>query len=465
MMAVVALGFTFSGGLATANSLDDWRAFAASSGKEKHAKWVELISDPEAVALAKEWADFRGYTASSLIAAADIPAELKPGLIINKENVDSFPWLAKYLPAGSLNQIKSNKWFSWDQIVIVPTNTYYMPGTTLKATKEVIEKKLGFTINEKGELLAADGSYGLLSPKTAAAMPFTNPKNGLELNWLNVANGVGNDNVLFKPVVFHACNSSNKLERKYEAYLWWQKFHGRTLLPPFGSVAHKEDFVQGGALYFLKPRDIRGLAGVRLRYAAVDKDDSFQVFLPGLKRTRILSGSDAQDPLAAGLEITWDEWRGYWQKTDPRKFSYSMAGEGFVLVQPEVGRVYDPFETKGNGCQVKSVEMELRPVWILEITDKTHKYQYSKRRIYIDKESYILQYAEMYDKRGNLWRVWDDARYWDPKTGASGWRNVVEWNLISKRMTELLQTEAWGEDLVKSTPPSIFDIDQLRDFR
>ena len=215
---------------------------------------------------------------------------------------------------------------------------------------------------------------------------------------------------------------------------------------------------------FLQPFDVRGLAAVRLRYAAADRDDDFRVFIPGLRRTRVLAGSDGQDPMAAGLEITWDEWRGYWLKTNPEAFDYKLAGEGFILAQPETGHVYNPAQRDESRCHVSKVELELRPVWILEIDDKKGDYQYSKRRIYIDKENYYLQHEEMYDRRGNLWRVWDDVRDFDPKTGQAMWKTVLEWNPISHRLTHLSMESSW-DTVHKEPSATTFDIDLLRDYR
>ncbi|MFC7049971.1 outer membrane lipoprotein-sorting protein [Emcibacter nanhaiensis] len=441
--------------------VEDWKAYAAQTGEQKHAEWVKLISDPEAVKLAKEWAELRGYTASSLVAKADLPADLKPGLVINKDNISQYPWLKDYMPKAIMDRLQSGDWFQWKEIVIVPTNSYYMQRGVMEETREAVKEGRTFTATPEGNLLTGEGKHALA---TQGALPFIHPKNGLELNWQFVAHGVSIDNLAFKPVKFDVCDSSNNLEREYEGALWWQKFHGRKDYPPYGSVPNTENIVEGGGMYFLKPFDVRGLAAVRLRYAEADRDDDFRVFIPGLRRTRVLAGSDGQDPMAAGLEITWDEWRGYWLKTDPKSFEYNLVGEGFILAQPETGHVYDPATRSENGCQMDRVELELRPVWILEIDDKEGNYQYSKRRIYIDKENYYLQHEEMYDRRGNLWRVWDDVRDFDPKTGQAMWKTVVEWNPISNRLTHLDMTSSWGT--VDEEPSSaIFDIDHLRDYR
>ncbi len=49
---------------------------------------------------------------------------------------------------------------------------------------------------------------------------------------------------------------------------------------------------------------------------------------------------------------------------------------------------------------------ELRPkVFILEGTPKVEEYAYGKRVIYIDKESYVVPYTDLYDRNMQLWKV------------------------------------------------------------
>ena len=134
-----------------------------------------------------------------------------------------------------------------------------------------------------------------------------------------------------------------------------------------------------------------------------------------------------------------------------------------MLAQGETGGVYNTATMDDSRCQISSIEMELRPVWILEVTDKTGKYVYGKRRLYIDKEFYYVQHQEMYDARGNLMRVLDDGRDWDPKTGLGMWRNYLVWNVISKRSNIMEFTSQW--DVLNEDMDGIFDIDLLRDYR
>jgi len=465
MMASVLAVLSFAPPV-TADSnqaLEDWKAFAAQSGNPDHAKWVAAISKPEAIALAKEWKALRGYDAQDLIAKGNIPADLKPGLKISKANAAQYPWLADYMPKEMYDaMMAADGWL--DEISIVPSNTYYMHKGVLSATKAMQTKGVQPLTNDKGELVNPDGSYTLINGDTANAIPFLHPKNGLELNWSYVAHAVGTETLFFQPIAMNACSPDGTLDRQYKADLWWQKFHGRNTVGVRGDIPGKERFIEGGAIFFTEPYDVRGLAGVRQRYPEAGKDDDFKVFIPSLRRTRVLTGSDAQDPLASGLELTWDDWRAYWGKTDIDKFDYKLVGEGYVLASPEVGYVYDSAKLAESQCKWISMELELRPVWILEITDKTGKYMYSKRTSWVDKENYYMQYHMTYDPRGNPLRNWDDSRSWRPFDGDAQWRHVTVYNAINKRFNTLFMTPNW-DDRATGVTDEQFDVDQLRDYQ
>jgi len=447
----------------TNQALEDWKAFAAEQKNPNYDKWVKLISAPEAIRLAKEWKDLRGYDAHDLIAKTELPADLKPGLVITKANKADYPWLKDYLPKEMFEAL-DNKWGNIGQIKIVPTNTYYMHEGYLKGTKALIDNKTQLKISEDGNLLYEDGSYALMSGDATTAIPFLKPKNGIELNWDYVAHSTNSDTLSFNPVEMNACTSDGKLDREYRADLWWWHYHNRTNVAPMGDVYGKEKFIEGGSVFFLEPNDIRGLAGVRQRYAESGKEDDFKVFIPSLRRTRLLTGSDSQDPLASGLELTWDDWRSYWVKTDTNNFDYKLVGEAIILASPEVGHAYGSQVMTADKCNWASIEVELRPTWILEITDKTGKYQYSKRRTYIDKEFYYAQYQMTWDPRGNPFRNWDEVRDFRPSIGDMQWKSTMITNQVTHRASTLEMNSTWeGRD--EEVTDEMFDIDQLRDYQ
>lgn len=464
VFSLLAVSLTHQVSAADTNrALEAWKAFAAKSDNPNYKKWVAEISKPEAIALAKKWKDLRGYDAYDLLDKVKLPAELKPGLVITKDNMNKYKWLKDYLPNEIYNHLTS-KWSHIEKITIVPTNTYYMHKGYLKGTQELKDKNIKLQINKKGELVYPDGKYALMSGPGATSIPFLHPKNGLELNWDYVAHSVDTDTLDFEPIHMRACTEDSKIDSEFKADLWWWHYHNRQNVAPFGDIEGKEDYIEGGSVFFKEPYDIRGLAGVRQRYPEAGKDDDFKVFIPSLRRTRVLTGSDAQDPIASGQELTWDDWRAYWGKTDVDKFEYKLVGETFILASPEVGYIYDSSVLTKDQCNYKSMEMELRPVWILDIIDKTGKYMYSKRRTWVDKEFFYMQYHMTWDPRGNPFRNWEDSRAWRPTEGDAQWRSVMVNNYILKRMSTLFMTPNW-DDRGDRITDEMFDVDQLRDYQ
>lgn len=459
--ALALLGAVAGTGSAhAAEWVDEWRALAKQTGFEGHAKFAEMLAKPEAIKLAGDWQAFLGYSARSIIAQSNIPAELKPGLEVTRETAAKYPWLKDYLPAPSYDRLMSTDWFRWGKIRIVPTTPYTLSANRLAATRKAQAEGAAFSVNDKGELIDAKGGFGLID---SDALPFTKPKSGIELYWAFLAHGIANENLEFKPLALDACLPSNKVDRSYKLHLWWQKMHGRVDVAPLGAIKGEDDVIEAGSVIFLEPYDVAGLAASRRRFAAADKPDDFRAFVPSLKRTRILAGSDSQDPMAAGFEATWDEWRQTWMKPDVKNFDFKIVGEKLILAQPETGHAYNPAQSSGNPCEIDVIDLELRPVWVLEVTDKTGNYIYGKRRIYIDKEFWYAQYQEMYDQKGNLWRVIDDARDMIPEKGLWMWRNYVMWNLISNRYNRIEMTADWS--ILDRPMEGLFDVHVLRDLR
>ena len=453
--------------------IQEWKAFAETTGKPEDQRWVELITYPNAVKLSNAWSKWRGFDAPTLVKkgreAGKIPAEVKPGLVITAENVDTIPGLKEMIPGVWYARIKDKEWYSWKNIRIVPTSHYYFNSGKLKG---FIEEKGEFSVDpttgglkikgcttcEAGKVLPED--WGQKSVKIAFA---PTPKDGLELAWTHILNNVVSDNLFFKPIEFILCDANNKIERTYSAHLWWQNFWGRSTYPPTPAIPGTPgtDY-QGGAVFFTHPLDVKGLSGARIRHFDPDEEDYFPVFVPFLKRTRILAGSDTQDPMCAGCDVVWDDWRAYWQRMDARQTEYKLEGEGFVLAFPNHGMVGDMW--KMENCSLSDIDMEIRPVWKLGIYDKTGKYVYSKRVIWVDKDWFDHTAQEIYDRRGNLWKGWSWVRYWDPRSGEGMWRNAPIWDHLNKHLTLVRMNVDFHQAMV-GTKKEYFDIESLKNYQ
>lgn len=451
----------------------EWRAFAESSGKAADKRWVDLISAEDAIKLSNAWSRWRGFDAPRLVEQARsegrIPPEVKPGLVIDASNVDSIPGIKSLLLPWDVDRLKDPTWFRWKNIRIVPTSHYYMNSGKLR----------GF-YDEKGEFVL-DRSTGSLRIKNcttcdptkviaedwgqkAVPVPFVpNPKDGLELVWAYLGHNVGSDTLVAKPVDFILCNADNQIERTYSAHIWWMNFWGRATFDPkpFVPGTSPEDF-QAGSIFFTSPMDVKGLCGARTRHFDPKVQDSFKVFVPSLRRTRVMTGSDTQDPLCGGCDLIWDDWRSYWQFPDLDQTEFTLEGEGFVLAIPEHGMVGNAWTM--NQCSLSDIDMEIRPVWILHIKDKTGKYVYSERRVWIDKDWWDMQEEVRYDRRQNMWRAWQGVITWDPRTGESQYHSGIIYDPINKHVT-IVQMNSDFRQAMSEVKKEYFDIETLKNYQ
>jgi len=390
-----------------------WEDAVARTKNSEWEKWLKEISTPEAIELGKAWAEYLGYDAVSLLMKANPAPDIKPGLVIDGENYKDFPGLKKLLPGPLYERIKKGTYAQLAEIRIVPTTHMYDSWGMLKYTKE-------------GEGKCRLDSRNMLQG-WKAGNPFPRPKNGAELIWAFDRKGFA-DNLSFNPITFLLFDKNEKQERSLIGYLYWWKSMGRVNREPM--PVDREGVYEYGSIVFTYPFDVKGFAAVRTRYEDPDKPDYFIAWLPSLRRTRLFSGTDTQDPMF-GSDVAWDDWKVMWQKisADIYPNEYDIVGETFILAP--VWRNY-PFKVlKGKFY----LDWEIRPVWILDVISKDKSYQYSKRRMWIDKEIYLPRYAELYDQRGNNWRDWLTLWGWDPKTGyLSAWGAEVI-DVINKHRT------------------------------
>jgi len=391
-----------------------WEDFVKENPKPEWVEWYKKISSPEALKLGKEWAELLGYDVISLTSNSTIAPDIKPGLVINSKNYRNYPGLKELLPKPVYERLAEGAYAQIPEIRIVPPTHYYYS----KGMLEVTKKNLGMaSLDDRGMLKNWHGG-----------LPFIPPKNGKELMWNFDRASIGADNLNFSPIIWILFDKKDKLERTVKANIYWRMMQGRTDIPPLGNIS--ETIFEMGSAVFLYPFDVRGFSMVRTRFADPDKPDYFIAWVPSIRRTRLFSGSDTQDPMF-GTDITWDDWKNSWQKISPDIYpnEYKIVGETEILAP-----VYRDYMFRREGGKVY-IDWERRPVWILDQISKDKSYIYSIRRLYIDKETFRARHSQLFDPRGRLWRVWLEMKYFDPKTGYWSWWGGDIWDVINKHRT------------------------------
>lgn len=150
---------------------------------------------------------------------------------------------------------------------------------------------------------------------------------------------------------------------------------------------------------------------------------------PGTRRLRKTPDVGFDFPMDTGPRVV-DEQNGY--NGSPERFDWKLVGRKEMIVPfnnyklDSRGLKYkDMITTKGHP-NPDHIRFELRRVWIVEGTLKPSlRHIYSKRRFYVEEDSWHKVVADQYDRRGQLWRVSMDGMIY--AYDAKAYYNNVSW--------------------------------------
>lgn len=376
---------------------------------------------PEAENLYKQWSELIDFSSVDYVKENDPAPEIKAGLVITPQNAKDYPGLKKVLPETIYRRLDPDCFLPIETMTIVDTRPRYFSQAAIDATRKFYK-----TVRLNKETLAMEGYK--------AGIPFPFVTDPLHIVWNHVM-GINHytDNAWFDPIAATTYSKARKPDSMWKANFGAWVVQGR-LYSDVGPN-HESGFFKGHAeidrrtMLTTYPQDLRGTAFLRIKYFDVAKQDYFVSYLPGLKRIRILSGSDAQDPII-GSELSWDMW-GIESQKQPSKTIFPNAYKILdkrIFLQP----TYPPRpSTEIHGEQFVA-KWEKRPVWLLEILSLDPTYVYSKRIMYADMEIFKAIYEEYYDRRGELCRAYIDYKYMLPN-GFSTWEGVSVLNWITQR--------------------------------
>jgi hypothetical protein len=165
------------------------------------------------------------------------------------------------------------------------------------------------------------------------------------------------------------------------------------------------------SFYFgqLAPRDLYGNVVSITNYLDPNKFDLFFLYVNSLRRLRRLSATDAQDS-AVGQDVIYEDFEGFNQQLTPKRFPYKFRivaeREYLIPVVPPDGSSY---YTKTG--EIKGLQFERRPLYVIEMLQQDSNFIYSKRIAYFDKEHFGLVFIENYDQKGRLYRTTENFYY------------------------------------------------------
>ncbi len=255
-------------------------------------------------------------------------------------------------------------------------------------------------LNAANGEVTADGE-GVTGVFGASAFPF--PKNGLELIWncISIPRGFTQRGTMDEAVVYPDGNVAWGAQ-KWDIYC-----------PAYDPSVKREAFDGGSAFVFRetqKPERERGsITLVREFWDFGNRPSQAWQYIPGTRRVKQVPEIAGDYPLGPGGFHTVDD-TGLWSQS-PKRYDWELAGKKEIFIPYNNYRIEDP-SIKYKDLLAKShvnpefVRWELHRCWVLKAKLKPGlRHVYGARTMYIDEDSLNPVIADLYDARGQLYRV------------------------------------------------------------
>lgn len=361
-----------------------------------------------------KWADVVGFRAPDVVGAVE--PEIKPGTYAYTD-LDQRPGLQNLMWPDLYSRIKPGEppfAGSIPEFEIIPTRQFYWALPIAVATKQ----------NEGKSKLDQDG---YLIPETwVGGYPFPRPSGEFKAQ-----------QIMYNIEKRHTAWSNNyyvtgrlrgftkelKMDRDSSLRGYGIRLAGRVMMEPFGwfdERAKQRGEAKAYIYYHLTPRDMEGAVQNGLYYLDPKKADQLMMHLPSIRRVRKMSSTDSQDQMA-NLDQIYDDTEGFSQKLSPTRYPYT-----YKVIEEREYLVHAPtLDGSGyitaEGLEFRNVQMERRPLYVVELNQLDSNYVYSRRIFYVDRETFVFYHIQNFDRKGQLYRMFYLNWSFFPEMGKLSW--------------------------------------------
>ena len=249
-----------------------------------------------------------------------------------------------------------------------------------------------------------------------SGIPFPNPSSGLEMvyNFDNFNKGDSSYDLSTGPIV----DGRRGYDRTMEVDQDVLYFTGRRETPPVPEIPdNRKDIFWAYHTVFHFPVQLKGMRAMTIKWNDRSRDYGSWEFSNSTRRVVRRSTKQRQRHISIS-DITYNDqtiWN--WVVNDN---TYELLGKKELLVSRHC---QDPSLINKNHTEGEllpnAVKRERMNLYKLNVKSKDPDYIYSREVWYIDPESWVICYADKYDKQGKLWKIME-VYYKEIKTLSSG---------------------------------------------
>jgi hypothetical protein len=325
------------------------------------------------------------------------------GKKIDKTNVGQ---VAEFLPPSYVEVYKNNE--AWNEkesyyFFIVPYQRYIDTPGLQEATK-----KYAATVK-------TDAAGVITNYADIAGRPFPNPKTGLECMYNFDFNTRGDANQKYRigPVVETRARRERVAEQTMIEMFW---VHRTDVDPKPALPNNSKGILKTMFLHMFTPPEMLDTMMINTRYIDINKSDDGYLWYSQFRRIRRIQTTQRQDTIG-GTDLTYDD-EYHWDNHIPL-CNWKLIGKKEMLCarHMDITKNYQ----RGEGQPIPNgVDRERTNVLVIEGYHKDPNYVYKKRVLYLDPETYISYWSEMYDNLGRFWKGFEFWT-WVYKEEATGW--------------------------------------------
>ena len=161
--------------------------------------------------------------------------------------------------------------------------------------------------------------------------------------------------------------------------------------------------------HYILPNSVKNTITLAYRYADVKKTDDTYLYLPALRRVLRAESGQRSTPMLGSTQAL-DDFNCFDGRTPD--FTYTLVKEQKILTIADDKSSYtigSSWKPKGELFFI-SDGWEMRDTYVIDIRPKDPRYPQSRKRIWIDKESFNPYFSVAYDRAGKLWKLWFTSR-------------------------------------------------------
>ncbi|MFK0342122.1 DUF1329 domain-containing protein [Pseudomonas asiatica] len=276
--------------------------------------------------------------------------------------------------------------------------------------------------------IGADGWR--LEHAAGAAVPFPQPKSGIEVLW----------NYKLRYMAKGRKAQISFLRREAgggltEVRQWASEYY------PYNDPAVKApadtDDIEAKLLYDIQSPSSRA-GEMYLVHARLDQPQNAWIYFPGQRRVRQAPTFAYDNPIAGSDNLYFVDQINMFTGALER-YDFKLLDKREMVVPYNSYRLVDKSNTYDkligeHYLDRDAQRYEKHRVWVVEATVKADKrHSFAKRVFYFDEDSWSLLHVDMYDAKGNLWRVQEGSLWADPEIQACTSFEYVSYDLIARR--------------------------------